>query len=86
MGSILLPVKQTDLDKLDAILSNSTFQTPNIKLSIYKNRRGKYKGIYLWCDAHLDCCRVKPIFCTTYDYELIKVDDLKIITDDESAF
>ena len=55
-------------------------------MSIYKNRRGRYKGIYLWCKADLGCCRIKPMFCTTYDYEIIPIDDVKIILEDESAF
>jgi hypothetical protein len=56
-------------------------------MSIYKNRRGRYKGIYLWCKADLGCCRVQPMFATTYDYELLSINDMKIITEDEpSAF
>jgi hypothetical protein len=55
-------------------------------MSVYKNRRGRYKGIYLWCDADLGTCRVKPMFATTYDYEIIAINDLKILTDDPGAF
>ena len=51
---------------------------PNIKLSVYKNRRGRYRGIYLWCKADLGCCRVQPMFCTDYSYELIPMEDVKI--------
>ena len=57
-----------------------------MKLSIYKNRRGKYKGVYLWCNADLGCCRVKPMFATTYDYEIISMNDIKILTEDPGAF
>lgn len=86
LGSILLPVKQKDLEALELILSANTFDKPNLKLSIYKNRRGRYKGVYLWCKADLGCCRVKPMFCTTFDYEILNVEDLKIITEEPSAF
>ena len=85
-GAILLNVKDDDLVKLDKILSTNVFDRPSIKMSIYKNRRGRYKGIYLWCKADLGCCRIKPMFATTYDYELIPIDDVKIILEDESAF
>ena len=85
-GSILLGVRDDDLVKLDKILSTNVFDRPTIKMSIYKNRRGRYKGLYLWCKADLGCCRIKPMFATTYDYELIQIDDIKIIIEDESAF
>lgn len=55
-------------------------------MSIYKNRRGRYKGIILWCKSNLGCCRVEPMFATTYDYELLNIEDMKIITEEESAF
>ena len=59
---------------------------PNIKISVYKNRRGRYKGVYLWCAADLGICRIKPMFVTGYDYEMKSIDDIKIMVDEESAF
>ena len=85
-GSILLNVTSEDIESLDPILSSNIFERPNIKLSIYKNRRGKYKGVILWCKADLGCCRVQPMFCTTYDYEMVSVDNIKIMVEEESAF
>ena len=85
-GAILLNVKDEDLVKLDKILSTNVFDRPSIKMSVYKNRRGRYKGIYLWCKADLGCCRIKPMFATTYDYEIIPIDDMKIVLEEESAF
>ena len=85
-GSILLGVKDEDIQSLDSILSLNTFDRPNIKMSIYKNRRGRYKGIILWCKADLGCCRVQPMFATTYDYEILSIEDMKIITEDPGAF
>ena len=85
-GAILLPVKDEDLVKLDKILCTNVFEQPTIKMSVYKNRRGRYKGIYLWCKADLGCCRVEPMFCTTYDYEMKSIDDIKIVLEEESAF
>ena len=85
-GMILLGVKEDDLVKLEPILSSNVFERPTIKLSIYKNRRGRYKGVYLWCKADLGCCRIKPMFCTTYDYEMVSIDDIRIKVEEESAF
>lgn len=86
LGMILLPARQKDLQSLDPILSKSAFDKPTIKLSIYKNRRGKYKGVYLWCKADLGTCRITPMFATGWDYELIQMDDIKIELIEESAF
>lgn len=86
VGSILLPVTTEDLESLDAILSSRIYDKPDLKLSVYKNRRGRYKGIYLWCKANLGTCRVDPMFCTTYTYELLPIEDTIIKVDETSAF
>ena len=85
-GSILLAVKDDDLVALENILATNVFERPTIKMSVYKNRRGRYKGVILWCKADLGVCRIKPMFCTTYDYELVSIDDVRIRIDEESAF
>ena len=85
-GAILLNVRATDIEALSKILSANTFDNPTIKLSVYKNRRGRYKGIYLWCKADLGTCRVQPMFATTYDYELIQMEDIKISVEGDAAF
>lgn len=85
-GSIMLGVLDDDLIKLDPILATNVFERPVIKISIYKNRRGRYKGIYLWAKADLGTCRIEPIFATTYNYELVPIDDMKITIEQESAF
>ena len=85
-GALLLATRDKDIQALEPILSKSTFPKPSIKMSIYKNRRGRYKGIYLWCKADLGCCRIEPMFATGWDYELIQMDDIKIKLEEESAF
>lgn len=86
LGMHILPATQKDFECLATILSTNTFDKPNVKFSIYKNRRGKYKGVYLWVKADYGTCRFKPIFATTWDYEIIQIEDLKIITEEPSAF
>ena len=85
-GSILLNVKDEDLEALETILASNLFDKPTIKMSVYKNRRGRYKGVILWCKADLGTCRIQPMFCTTYGYEIIQMNDIKIIVEEESAF
>lgn len=85
-GSILMTVTSEDLEALSPILDSNVFEKPVIKMSVYKNRRGRYKGIYLWCKADLGTCRIQPMFCTTYDYEMVSIDNIKIVVEEEGAF
>lgn len=83
-GSILLSVTTRDLEALQSILATNAFDTPTIKLSIYKNRRGRYKGVYLFCKADLGTCRIEPMFCTTYNYDIVEIDNVSInVLDDD---
>ena len=77
-GMIMLEVSQEDLASLDTILKKGNYEKPVIKMSIYKNRRGRYKSILLWCKADRGACRVEPMFATNYQYELISMEDTKI--------
>ena len=79
-GLILLSVTNEDLENLEPIFTNAGFKKPNMKISVYKNRRGRYKGIYLWCNADLGTCRINPIFATSWSYELIQIHNYKIET------
>lgn len=81
-GMILLTPTDEDLVKLEPILDTGRFKVPNIKLSIYKNRRGRYKGVYLWCYADLGTCRINPMFCTTFNHEMVSIEDIKVIIDE----
>ena len=51
---------------------------PEIKISIYKNRRGQYKDILLWCKANRATCKIIPMFVTDYQYKIINIPELKI--------
>ena len=52
-GMILLPTNHKDIESLESILSTNTFDKPNLKISVYKNRRGRYKSVYLWLQCGL---------------------------------
>lgn len=77
-GMIMLQANQDDFDSLKTIVSSMGIEMPTIKMSIYKNRGGRYKDILLWCKANRGICRIEPMFATTYNYELINIEDLKI--------
>ena len=86
IGMIMLSVSNDDLISLEDVLNQGGFDKPNVKIPIYKNRRGRYKDVLLWCNANLGTCRINPMFVTNYNYELIEIEDLKIIVKEESAF
>ena len=86
LGAILLPTKEDDIVSLEKILSTGVFQKPNLKLSIYKNRRGKFKSVILWCHADLGTCRIKPMFLTDHSYEMLPIENINIVVEEESAF
>ena len=87
LGLIILGVSPEDLAKLDPIIKTKGYDYPNLKISVYKNRRGKFKGIYLWCNADLSTCRIQPMFCTGYDFIFQEVQDTMIkINEEDSAF
>ena len=85
-GSILLDVTQTDIEKLKPILAKSGMETPNVKMSIYKNRQGRWRAIYLFMKADKGTCRFNPIFATDYNYKYIEMENYKIKVKEESAF
>lgn len=85
-GCIMLPVSAEDREALQEIVNQMGVEMPNLKISIYKNRRGKYKDILLWCYADYSICRINPIFATDYRMELVSIEDTKIEVLPESAF
>ncbi len=88
-GAIMLQTSQEDKDALKPILVKQNLPEPTIKISVYKNRRGQYKDILLWCKADRGICRIEPMFATTYNYEIIDLPDFQINinpTNSASAF
>lgn len=77
-GCIMLPVTAEDREILSDITNKMGVEMPNLKISIYKNRRGKYKDILLWCNAKYGICRINPMFATNYRMELISIEDMQI--------
>ena len=88
-GEIMLGVDEQDKESLADLITKTGLPIPDTKVSVYKNRRGKYKDILMWCTSDKGTCRITPQFVTDYNYELVDIPALKIqITDDsiESAF
>ena len=85
-GAIMLQTSQEDKNALKGIVaklqvSDPSIVMPNIKMSVYKNRRGQYKDILLWCNGKRGTCRIEPMFVTDYNYQIQEIPDLKIRID-----
>ena len=78
LGMIMLQTSQEDKEALKDIVARGGFETPEIKISVYKNRRGQYKDILLWCKANRATCKIIPMFATDYQYKIVDVPELKI--------
>ena len=86
VGMIMLNVSQDDLEALKDVIQQGGFEMPDTKISIYKNRRGRWKDVLLWCKSNKGICKIEPMFVTKYNYELCEITDLKIKVEEESAF
>ena len=86
LGMIMLELTKKDQEALDPICKKLGIEMPDVKISVYKNRRGRWKGIYLWAKADRGICRINPAFVTKWTYELIDMEDLRIKIQDQSAF
>ena len=75
-----------DIEKITPFCRQNNLPIPNVKLSIYKNRQGRWKGIYLWMDANKSCCQYNPIFCSDWLYQIQDIKNLKIKVEQPSAF
>ena len=78
MGSIMLRLNENDNEVIEKLVKEKGLKTPNLKISIYKNRRGRYNHILLWCEADLGICRINPLFATDYSYQLIDIENYQI--------
>ena len=78
MGSIMLRLNESDNEAIGQIVKDRGMEMPNLKISIYKNRRGRYNHILIWCNADLGICRINPIFVTDYSYQIIDMEDYQI--------
>lgn len=80
-GSIMLDCTPEDIEDIQPIIQNYNLPTPNVKCSIYKNRRGKTNRVLLWMIADKGTCRYKTCFVT--DYNLTKIPDEDIFSKEE---
>ena len=78
VGMIILPVTDQDRESIRGLCEKNGFEIPRAKISVYKNRGGKYNHLFLWCETNLGTCKITPIFATDYLYTPIEIEELVI--------
>ena len=78
-GEILLPVRPFEKERLEKIIEqNPNLRMPTHVFHVYKNRRGEHNFIKVWCEGYLGTCRVKPIFITDNNFNVVNIEGTKI--------
>ena len=81
VGMIMLPVTSEDIEALQSVIIKNGMETPDMKISVYKNRRARYRDILIWCKTDRGTCRINPIFITDYSFQLMDIPDTQIEID-----
>lgn len=71
LGAIMMDCGPNDQSTIE---SNAALGIPNVKMSIYKNRRGEWNRIILWMKADKSTCRYRTLYAT--DYTGIPIPDI----------
>lgn len=78
-GEILLPVRPFEKERLEKILEqNPNLRMPTHVYHVYKNRRGEHNFVKVWCEGYLGTCRIKPLFTTDNNFNVVNIEGTKI--------
>ena len=79
VGFICMPPSNAELKKVEGIIHKKVgIPTPNMCTWIYKIRRGRITRVIIWSVYDLGTMRVRDLFVTTVNFELINIDFTKI--------
>lgn len=81
LGMTMVQTTKADEEALSPILHRMGKEMPRIKIYVYKNRRGRWKDVILWCSDRRGLCQIDPEFVTDANYEYINVENLTIKID-----
>ena len=85
VGIILTNPTQRELEKLAPITRRGETMAkpaPNVCLTVYKNRGGRYGKVKIWLFVDYHTMRVHDLFATNKEYTLLKIDKSRVIVDD----
>ena len=89
VAAIVSRPTQNELKKLEKILK-STKQfgknPPNVCMSVYKNRGGKYNNVKIWLDIDYSTMRISDLFVTDYECEILPIEQNYVhVTEDNKV-
>lgn len=85
-GGIMLETTKEDKEKIAQFCKKNDLPIPNVKMSVYKNRANRWKGIYLWMSTQTGICRFNTLFVTDWACNVIDMQLLNISVEEASAF
>ena len=75
IGVICMAPSQSELEKVDRIIQGIPLcPVPNMVTWIYKVRRGRLTRLCIWQHVNLGTMRIRDLFVTTTNFELINID------------
>lgn len=78
VGSIMLPVRESDQPIIDAYTQKGFEIVPNFVINIYKIRRGSYQNVRLFGNFDRGTCRWTDCFCCDNKGVILPIEDTKI--------
>ena len=78
IGSILLPLRESDKPIVEAYASKGFEVLPNLVLHVYKTRRSGYNNIRLYLHFDYATCRLEDCFATDHEGRMINIEDTNI--------
>lgn len=76
-GEIMVDCTDEDIQDIEGVLAQHPGMCPpNVKRSVYKNRRGKFNRVICWMRANKGTCRYKTLFVTDFSFKPIDKDEI----------
>lgn len=83
VGMIALEPTKEELDLIAPIIEEHFMPQPNIVFHIYKVRRGKHNNVKVFSHMDLGTCRMRNLFLTNQNCEIMSATETNIIIDDD---
>lgn len=78
VGAISMPVLDEELVMLSRLIKETGLPPPTQVTDIYKARRSRYKNVRVWSQTDLGTARIRDLFMTDANYNVIKIDKVEI--------
>ena len=79
VATVFLPVRERDRDVISEYTAKGFEVAPNMVISVYKVRSGKYSAIKIYVRFDPGTCRLEDCFCTDYDGNFLNIENTNVI-------